>query len=309
LGNQNPFFLAMVTISGSPAFPAVMLDEDSLISVDALAPLAARCGRALTGTDSLFGLLQNWGHNFAGLCAAVTALADPSTGRHFRGRVTSAGFFEGMAPITWPRQVFCALSQGDDPGVERFSTKLPSAIVGPRAKICVPFGADRIFAAARLGIVIASPSHHASADEAAEAIAGYVTVTDITCPGCLSGKGGAGRLASTSAPTFLPIGPWFVPAAFAGDPAAFNACVSYDGLEASAWNGASLTAPSALVAALSEHLQLMPGDLVCSGVAPGADRADRPGIAKGDIVETAISGLGRQTLNCVKEMPHARRGN
>lgn len=311
LEDQNPFLLAMVTVSGSPPFPVVVLDDEAVISVDAIAPLAARLGRALTGTDSLFGLLQNWEHNFVSLCAAVAALGDPATGRHFRGFVASVKFFDGVAPIAWPRQVFCELTAGaisSDAG--RFVAKLPSAITGPHAKVLVPDGSDGVIAEAKLGTVIAAPTYHASDVEASAAIAGYITVTDITRAAALEREGGADWLAAKSGPTFLPTGPWFVPAAFAGDPSAFDAQVSFNGEERVGWSGTALAhPPAAQVVALSAQLQLLPGDIICSGVTPEGGLSALPRLGHGDIIETAISGLGRQTLNCLKEVHHAYRGN
>lgn len=289
-----PFVLGMFTVSGSPAFPALVLDDEAAISVDAIAPLAASLGMALTGTESVFGLLQNWDHNFRALAATVLALDDAVAGKYYRSAFTAVEFLTPVAPLAASRQVLCETFDGKQ-GASEFIPKLASAIVGPKAKIHLPRHCQHVVAQPRIGVVIGRPAYELGAERAASAIAGYLTVTDVLALDAPS------LLGMHSAPSFLPIGPYFVPRAFAGHGDALDMRLTVNGEWAIAANLAARSETLAETAArLTQEVQLFPGDIVCCGVDHRDAFAGRTGLGDGDIIEMAVRGLGQQTLNSMR---------
>lgn len=280
---QIPFALATARISGSPAFPLVILDDEAAISLEALAPLAAKLGQALTHTATLQGVLQDWDRNFTALCAAVSGLNDPAMGKYARSSVTAIEFFDLQAPLAMQRQVYFA----GDP----ISLQPATALAGPKAKVPIPPGADHLMAGLAMAIVIGAPTYRPTEAEAQGAIAGYAVATRYCLPN-----------GDTWAPTFLPIGPMLVPAPFCAAQTqgriAFNGETGRDGAFGT----------DQAVAAIREvamRAQLFPGDLI---ICPMGEFCDQ-GLRDGDIIETAIAGLGQQTTNIMVESKHAHPGN
>lgn len=289
-----PFVLGMFTVSGSPAFPALVLDDEAAISIDAVAPLAASLGLALTGADSVFGLLQNWEHNYLALSATVMALNDAAAGKYYRSAFTAVEFLTPVAPLATSRQVLCeTFGAAGEPS--EFVPKLASTVVGPKAKIHLPRHCRRVVAQPKIGVVIGHPTYGMHAENAATAIAGYVTVTDVFALDAHS------RLGAYSAPSFLPIGPYFVPHAFAGNVDALDMRLVVNGEWAIEVNLSRRSHDLAeTVARISREVQLFPGDIICCGFDHSEALAGRHGLGDGDILETAVHGLGQQTLNAMR---------
>lgn len=289
-----PFVLGMFTVSGSPAFPAIVLDDQAAIAIDAIAPLAAASGRALTCAHSVLGLLENWDHNFQALCATVMALDDAQAGKYFRSAFTSIEFLTPVAPLAAPRQVLGEVFGVED-GASAFMPRLVSSVVGPKAKIHLPRSARHVVAQPRIGVVIGRPAYELGDDDAGSAIAGYLTVTDVVATDAPS------PLGALSSPSFLPIGPYFVPKAFAGDADSLDMRLLVNGeraIEARLPDRRETLAST--IGRLSREVQFFPGDIVCCGVAPRAPLSSQPGLGDGDILEIAVRGLGQQTLNAMR---------
>ena len=289
-----PFVLGMFTVSGSPAFPALVLDDEAAISIDAIAPLAASLGLALTGAESVFGLLQNWEHNFLALSATAMALNDATAGKYYRSAFTAVEFLRPMAPLATPRQVLCE-AFGAAGERSEFMPKIASTVVGPKAKIHLPRRCRQVIAQPRVGVVIGHPAYELDAGSAGGAIAGYVTVTDVVALDAPS------RLGAHSSPSFLPTGPYFVPHAFAGNADALEMRLVVNGelaIEASLATRDETIAET--IARLTQDVQFFPGDIICCGVEHGDAVAGRAGLGDGDIIETAVRGVGQQTLNAMR---------
>lgn len=287
-----PFALAQLRISSSPAFPAIVLDDAAVVPVDAILPLAAQCGYALTESGSLDGLLRNWDHNFQGLCAAVAALDDPQKGKYFRSAVSSMDFFTTDAPVSAPRQILCQNSLNTGEMIPR----LASTLVGPNAKVLLPAHAGGLWGEVKLGVLVSRPLHQASPDMAAQSIAGFVTVSDYT--DAVTWRAG-NHFAARQRPTSLAVGPYLLPAPFMCPQQDITAHIPLNGESSTGFSGADLAAIPDTIAALSRDIQLFPGDLICLG--PCRAAAQLVPMGDGDLAEAAISGLGRQTTNTIKE--------
>lgn len=302
ISDQIPFVLGMFTVSGSPIFPAIVIDDEAVISIDTIKPLAASVGYALTGTESIFGLLQNWDHNFTGLSGAVMALNDGKLGKYYRSHFTSLEFFEPAAPIAEPRQIFCEVTGMTKEHSPRFVSKLPSTVSGPKAKILVAKGVEHLVAEVKLGTVISRPTYRVNESDAGASIAGYITVTDITRLDFIAENGPIDWLVAKSGPTYMPTGPYFVPAAFAGDIRDMQLAISFNGETMTAGTGAQMSQqPAEQIASVSSACQLFAGDIICAGIQLKDGLASLPCIGDGEIIETAISGLGQQVTNSMKE--------
>lgn len=271
--------LAQASVSGSPSFPIIVFDDEAAISLEAVAPLAARLGHGLTGSDSVYGLLQDWPRNFAALSAVVAALDDAQLGKYTRSAFTALEFFELGAPIPAPRQLFR--------GGAEFACIPASTLAGPRAKVPIPPGQSSLTAGLALGMVVGAPTYRATDEEAALSVAGFVACTQY--------RDAAGAML---APAFLPTGPYFVPTPFC--PAQMQGRISFNGetaIDSELTRGAAVE----VLRQVSAHCHLFPGDLV---TLPMGRAGDIP-LGEGDIIEAAISGLGQQTTNIMLESSHA----
>lgn len=276
---QIPFVMAMATISGSPPFPILVLDDEAAISVAAVASLAARLGTGLTGAESIHGLLQDWSRNFEALSRVVTALDDAELGKYTRSAFAALEFFDLLAPIPVPRQIF---------EVQHAVTCRPvSSLAGPRAKVPMPPDSTHLTAGTSLAAVVGAPSYRATHDEAAQSVAGLMVATRYR-----DSAGGA------VAPALLPTGPYFVPMQFC--PPELTARIAFNG-ETGVDSVATSAAAISALQKVSRECHLFPGDLV---LMPLGDQGNIA-LGDGDIVETAIAGLGQQTTNIMMESTHA----
>ena len=277
---QIPFALATASISGSPAFPLLVLDDEAAISVSAIAPLAARLGQGLSGADTLHGLLQDWTRNLAGLTAVVAALDDAELGKYARSYVTALEFFDLHAPLAAQRQVFVA----DD-------MQPATTIAGPQAKVPLPAGVQTLEAGLALAVVMSAPTYNATFEETQRSVAGLAVATQYRTD-----------TGETWSPAFLPTGPLFVPWGFTTE--VLTGRISFNG-ETGRDGTLDLSDAIAAVQGISARAQLFPGDLIICRM---GDFCEHP-LGDGDIIETAIAGLGRQTTNIMVESKYAHPGN
>jgi 2,4-didehydro-3-deoxy-L-rhamnonate hydrolase len=137
-------------------------------------------------------------------------------------------------------------------------------------------------------------------------VAGYVVVNDITSRERVNRKDmkemGMDWVASKCAPTFLPIGPWLVPAAFVGDPQTLRITLKLNGQTMQDESTADMIFGVArLVEGLSKFCLLQPGDVICTGSPAGNGMHYGRFLQPGDVVEGSISGIGSIRNTCVAE--------
>jgi 2,4-didehydro-3-deoxy-L-rhamnonate hydrolase len=102
--NSTPFKLGTFAKQGGGAFAAILLDDDDIINLKR-APNAA----ALSSTDSIDGLLEDWDANFAALQKISDALQ--KEGR--RGAVKLASL-RPSPPVRRPGKMFYAAQNFQD---------------------------------------------------------------------------------------------------------------------------------------------------------------------------------------------------
>lgn len=206
------------------------------------------------------------------------------------------------APVPRPRKFFGIglnyLDHIEETGRDRPLTptvfnKQVTCIIGPGAAIHKPGVSDQLDYEGELGLVIGKRCRHIPRDRAAEVIAGYLAVNDVSVrdwqarsPTMTLGK---------SFDTHGPIGPWLVTADEIGDP---------HNLDIKTWLNGELRQSSNtrhllfdcyyLVEYLSTVFTLEAGDIISTGTSSGVGaRMTPPGFMKaGDDVAVEIEKIG-----------------
>ena len=182
---------------------------------------------------------------------------------------------------------------------------LPSAVCGPRDDVVLPGIGTQHDWELELGVVIGIEAYRVSRDDALGHVACYTIVNDITTrdrvfrpdmPGL-----GTDWLAGKNSPTFLPLGPWLVPAQFVPDPRDLRITLRLNGETMQD----ELTADMIFgIPELIEHVSaitpLRPGDLLLTGSPAGNGAHYGRYLHAGDVMESTITGLGTQRNRCVR---------
>jgi len=191
--------------------------------------------------------------------------------------------------------------------------KFPNAVIGDGEAIVRPEGTHALDLEVELGVVIARRARRVAEADAMSHVAGYVVVNDVSARdwqgnkvALAEGQKGDGQwLRAKGSDTFLPIGPSFVPAG-ALDPAA--------GLRLRSWripgpgraragepqlmqDGSTadmIFGIPELIAFISRHITLEPGDLIATGTPSGVGVFRDPPVflEPGDRVRCEIEGIG-----------------
>ena len=179
-------------------------------------------------------------------------------------------------------------------------TKFPSCLAGPTADIVL--SSNRVDFEAELVVVVGRAASGAAEARALEYVAGYCVGQDVSDrrlqfqdkpPQFSLGKSLAG---------FGPIGPWLTSLDELRDPLdlAISCRIDGESVQASRTSEMVFAVPE-LVAYLSRHCRLEPGDLIFTGTPAGVGSVRQPPryLAAGERIETEIEGLGRLTNRCV----------
>ena len=210
------------------------------------------------------------------------------------------------APIARPHQILCiGLNYSDHaaetgaqvPSEPILFTKSPNTLQGPNDDVRIPRGAKKTDWEVELGIVIGRRcSYLADEAEAAESIAGYTVVNDLSEREWQIERGGQWSKGK-SAPTFNPAGPWLVTPDEVGDVLALDMFLDVDSTRRQTGSTSTMIfSPAFIVHYLSQFLTLEPGDLINTGTPPGvALGMKEPAYLRGgETLTLGISGLGVQ---------------
>jgi 2-keto-4-pentenoate hydratase/2-oxohepta-3-ene-1,7-dioic acid hydratase in catechol pathway len=197
--------------------------------------------------------------------------------------------------------------------------KFPSAVVASGDPIVRPEGTHALDLEVELGVVIGRSARRVAVEEAMGHVAGYVVVNDVSArdwqgnkAALAEGRKGDGQwLRAKSSDTFLPMGPVFVTADEL-DPAAGLRLRSWripgdggpggpgepDGGEPQLMQDGStadmIFGIPELIAFISRHITLDPGDVIATGTPSGVGVFRDPPIflEPGDRVRCEIEGIG-----------------
>ncbi len=285
----------------------------------------------VNGPATIRALLDDWERALPVL-ARLAAAAGPGDGVPLSG-------LRVAAPVE-PRQIFQAganyrahvaeiIVSGREPGDTRsddelrrfaeelmderarsgspfFFAGLPAAMCGPDDDVLLPPEAAQVDWEAELAVVIGATARRVPRERALDYVAGYTVCNDVSArdlqfPAEHRPLGGD-WIGAKNRPTFLPTGPFLVPAGQAGDYRDLEITFELNGerLQQDVPRNMLFDLP-ALIAAASAATTLFPGDLMLTGSPAGNGGHWRRWLRPGDVMVTAISGLGTQRNTCVKE--------
>ncbi len=181
----------------------------------------------------------------------------------------------------------------DTPEHPTIFNKQSTCVVGPTDPVHVPRASHVVDYEGELGFVIGRRCRHVSRDDAADVIAGYLVVNDVTVrdwqlriPTWTMGK---------SFDTHGPIGPWIVTPDELTDPHRLRLRTWVNGELRQDSNTKELIFDCfALVEHFSTAFTLEPGDVVATGTPSGVGITRKPPqlLKAGDVVRVAIEGIG-----------------
>ncbi|MEN8160352.1 MAG: fumarylacetoacetate hydrolase family protein [Myxococcota bacterium] len=211
-------------------------------------------------------------------------------------------------PVPAPRAVFAiglnyrdhALeAKLDIPKAPMVFTKFPSCLTGPRGDVLL--FSERVDYEAELVAVIGREARDVAEPDALDHVAGYCVGQDVSDRALQFQDKPPQFSLGKSRESFGPIGPWLTTLDELADPndLAITCTISGEPMQASRTSELIFGVP-ALVAYLSRHCTLAPGDLIFTGTPGGVGsvRTPRRYLAPGDVIETEIEGLGRLVNRC-----------
>lgn len=176
--------------------------------------------------------------------------------------------------------------------------KFADTLTGPYDDLVIPEVSAEVDWEVELGVVVGRPVRNVDEAGAAAGIAGYTVVNDISMRDwqwrTMQWDQGKNFEGST------PVGPFVVTGDELGDPGATGAVdlevtCRVDGETMQSGRTSDLLfKPAAIVAYVSQFTTLRPGDLITTGTpgGVGAGRDPKVFLASGQVLETAIEGIG-----------------
>jgi 2-keto-4-pentenoate hydratase/2-oxohepta-3-ene-1,7-dioic acid hydratase in catechol pathway len=182
--------------------------------------------------------------------------------------------------------------------------KAPTCVTGPYDPIERPVVSQWLDYEGELGFVIGKRCKHVRAEDAADVIAGYVIVDDVSVRDWQIQT--PQWSLSKSFDTHGPIGPWIVTPDELGDPHALPIRTFVNGALRQDSNTSQLIFDCfRTVEILSQACTLEPGDVIATGTSSGAAFAieGQPWLEPGDRVRVEIDGIGAIENEVVEERP------
>jgi 2-keto-4-pentenoate hydratase/2-oxohepta-3-ene-1,7-dioic acid hydratase in catechol pathway len=177
-------------------------------------------------------------------------------------------------------------------------TKFPSCLVGPRSDVFL-FG-ERVDWEAELVVVIGRRAENVSEARALEFVAGYCCGQDVSDRRLQFASQPPQFSLGKSRATFGPIGPAIVTLDELATPLDLAIACDLDGerMQSSRTSQLIFGVPE-LVAYLSRHCELLPGDLIFTGTPGGVGSVRKRYLKVGETIRTQIEGLGGLVNRCV----------
>ena len=316
--NGTPFKLGTFARHTGGVFAAIVLGDSDVIDLR-----NTRTG-ALTTTESIEGLLEDWDVNFVALQENIARIE--KEGRPGGLKLSN---LKVLPPVRQPGKMFYAaqnfqehvdemLRAGMTPkegpkftGEKSTSApylflKAPSTLAGAYDDIAIPAGLKKIDWEAEIACVIAKPGKHIKAERALDHVAGWMTTNDVSArdlqvradrPGLRSDW-----LNGKSHDNFAPMGPFLVPRAFIGDHMKLFIRLMVNGEVKQNGNTSQfIFTPEEQIEYASGILSLQSGDIFSCGTCGGVGQGTNTFLKVGDVMETEIEGLGKMRNRFVAE--------
>ncbi|WP_412516331.1 fumarylacetoacetate hydrolase family protein [Actinomadura madurae] len=218
-----------------------------------------------------------------------------------------------LTPLRWPRKVICAgvnyhrhvLEMGGRPPGDGwkpfFFLRAPTTtLIGPNDPLALRLREPaRYDWEAELAVVIALAGRDIPVADALRHVAGYCVANDVTARArhrrdeVPADAFSYDWFAAKSADGTLPLGPGVTPAFLVPDPQDLRVRLWVNGeLQQDESTADMITPVAGLIAAASEVVTLEPGDVLISGTPAGVGAGRGLFLRHGDVVRTAIDGLG-----------------
>ncbi|WP_431897338.1 fumarylacetoacetate hydrolase family protein [Micromonospora haikouensis] len=179
--------------------------------------------------------------------------------------------------------------------------KHPGCVVGPDDDVILPLGSTKTDWEVELAVVMKrTPRHLTDPADALDYVAGYALANDLSERAFQIEISGGQWSKGKCAETFNPLGPVLRPASEL-DPGRLRlrSWVNGEPRQDSSTADMIFSVPE-LIVHLSQHMLLMPGDVVNTGTPEGVALSGRfPYLRVGDVVALEIEGLGRQEQTVV----------
>jgi 2,4-didehydro-3-deoxy-L-rhamnonate hydrolase len=289
-------------IVGDGSTEAALLVDEHFYAFD-MHPAARR----LIGHDgptTIFDVLQRWAA-WEPLLTDISATVDEAEGLVQEDVIL-------RPPVPRPRKIFCAGANyashvremgTDEPDKSRtnpfFFMKPPTAVIGPNDFIRIPPMAEKVDWEVELAAYIGKSARNVPLDRAAEYVAGYTILNDISARDTHRREDwGQGPfywdwLQSKGCDTFAPTGPYFVPRSQITDPYNLRLTLSVNDemMQDSNTNDLIFNVEEQ-IAYLSSFITLEPGDIISTGTPPGVGMPRGIFLKRGDDVVARIEEIG-----------------
>lgn len=176
--------------------------------------------------------------------------------------------------------------------------KHTGSITGPNDDVRLPKGSTDSDWEVEFAIVIGQHCANVTKDQAMDYVAGYTIVNDVS-ERHVQMNGGAKQWVKGKSPeTFAPIGPWLVTKDEIANPHDLRIWLEVDGhmYQDSSTKQFIFDIPT-VISHLSQHLTLLPGDIISTGTPPGVGLGIKPDpvfLKPGQVMRLGVDGLGEQ---------------
>ncbi|TKA03089.1 fumarylacetoacetate hydrolase family protein [Actinacidiphila oryziradicis] len=316
--HAGPFALGTFAASTGGPFPG-------LVTGRRVRDLSDRWGtvRAVTETwDASLARLTGLAHDPGGTWHELGALRilapiEPGqilqSGANYRRHVVDLVAAEresvhGATPLEARADAIRMMDERARSGVPYIFLGSPRAICAPYDDVMLPSLGEQHDWELELALVIGREGRHIHREDAMSYVAGYTICNDITTRDRLYRPDlkaiGTDWFTAKNADTFLPTGPFLVPAAFVPDPSDVRITLRHNGVVRQDESTKDMIFDIArLIEYASSTTTLRPGDLLLTGSPAGNGAHWGTFLAPGDVMEAEITGLGTQRNACVAD-PH-----
>ena len=178
-----------------------------------------------------------------------------------------------------------------------------SALSGARDDVLLPTRGTEHDWEIEMAAVIGLEGHDIAEEKALDHVAGWTIANDLSTRDLVFRRDiaaiGTDWFRGKNARTFLPVGPWIVPAEFVPDPHDVRLQLWLNGDLMQDGSTSDMVFDFArLISYASRTVTLLPGDLVLSGSPSGNGAHHKRYLRDGDVIEAELTGLGRQRNLC-----------
>ncbi len=180
-------------------------------------------------------------------------------------------------------------------------SKATSALSGPFDNVIIPKSSKKSDWEVELGVIIGEDCQHVSESDALSVISGYCTVNDVSEREFQAERGGQ-WIKGKSAPSFAPIGPYFVTTDEIDDPQNLGVELSLNGKTVQKSNTSDMIFSIAqIISYMTRFMKLRTGDIIATGTPSGVGMGMKPQrfLKAGDIMEIEVERCGRQRQKAV----------